>query len=196
MNTLLEKRGVHEGAGPAAFKNTVAGFRNTMIGSGRTTQGGAVQGSVTGATAEQLLTALYQRMQVGGGSPVGGGGAVPAMPAGPMFERVDSITGGRSHGFVVTGAAAVPIAPGTPVQFASIEPGLLASINEVQRLNALATAAGKGGAAAALISERDERHLRAHVAERATRQVDKLTIELVGMLFDRIHQDKHIPAEI
>ena len=113
-----------------------------------------------------------------------------------MFERVDSITGGMSAGFVVTGAAAVPIAPGTPVQFAAIDPGLLASINEVQRLNALATMAGKSGAAAAMISERDEHHLRAHVAERATRQVDKLTIELVGMLFDRIHQDKHLPAEI
>lgn len=200
LNSQLEKRGVHEGAPAASFKNTVAGFRNTMIGSGRTTQGGAVQGSITGATAEQLLSALYQRMQVpmgglAGGHPMGGG-AVPAMPGGPMFERVDSITGGMTPGFVVTGAAAVPIAPGTPVQFAAIDPGLLASINEVQRLNALATVAGKSGAAAAMISERDEKHLRAHVAERATRQVDKLTIELVGMLFDRIHQDKHLPAEI
>jgi hypothetical protein len=203
LNTQLERRGVHEGAPAASFKNTVAGFRNTMIGSGRTTQGGAVHGSITGATAEQLLSALYQRMQVPmggitGGHPIGGS-TVPAMPAGPMFERVDSLTGGVSGvspGFVVTGAAAVPIAPGTPVQFAAIEPGLLASINEVQRLNALATVAGKSGAAAAMISERDEQHLRAHVAERATRQIDKLTIELVGMLFDRIHQDKHLPAEI
>jgi hypothetical protein len=56
--------------------------------------------------------------------------------------------------------------------------------------------AGKSGAAAAAISERDEQHLRQHVADRATRQIDKLTIELVGMLFDRIHQDKHVPAEI
>jgi hypothetical protein len=203
LNTQLEKRGVHEGAAAPAFKNTVAGFRNTMIGSGRTTQGGAAHGSVTGATAEQLLSALYQRMQVPVGGMSGGhavvGGAVPAMPTAPMFERVESVTGGVSGvspGFVVTGAAAVPIAPGTPVQFAAIDPSLLASINEVQRLNALATVAGKSGAAAAMISERDEKHLRAHVAERATRQIDKLTIELVGMLFDRIHQDKHLPAEI
>ena len=77
-----------------------------------------------------------------------------------------------------------------------IDPGLLASINEVQRLNALSTVAGKSGAAAQMISERDEAHLRSHVAEKATKQIDKLTIELVGMLFDRIHQDKHLPAEI
>jgi hypothetical protein len=92
---------------------------------------------------------------------------------------------------------AVPVAPGTPVQFAAIDPGLLASINEVQRLNALAAVAARNGSAAGVsISERDEAQLRAHVAEKATKQVDKLVIELVGMLFDRIHQDKHLPAEI
>ncbi len=89
------------------------------------------------------------------------------------------------------------VAAGTPVQFAAIEPGLLASINEVQRLNALAAVAARSGSAAAVaISERDEAQLRAHVAERATKQIDKLVIELVGMLFDRIHQDKHLPGEI
>jgi hypothetical protein len=74
---------------------------------------------------------------------------------------------------------------------------LLASINEVQRLNALAAVAARSGSpTAAAISERDETQLRQHVAERATKQIDKLVIELVGMLFDRIHQDKHLPAEI
>jgi hypothetical protein len=195
LNRHLEERGVQEVAATAAFKNTVAGFRNTMAGTGRVTQAGQITGAITGATAEQLLSALYHRMQV---QPMGmATGAVPAVPppAG-MFERVDSVLP-AAPGYVSTGApAAVPVAPGVPMQFAMIEPGLLASINEVQRLNALATMAGKNGAAAAAISERDELHLRQHVAEKATRQVDKLTIELVGMLFDRIHQDKHIPAEI
>ncbi len=210
LNDDLEGKGVQEGTSSSSFRNTVAGFRNTMVGSGsgsgggggRTTQGGRAPGAITGATAEQLLSALYQRMQV---PTVPGGGAMPMssmphtqMPATPMFDRVEPATGASmmSPGFVVTGAASVPIAPGTPVQFAAIDPGLLASINEVQRLNALATMAGKSGAAAAMISERDEAHLRTHVAEKATKQIDKLTIELVGMLFDRIHQDKHLPAEI
>ena len=218
LNKQLEERGVQEAAATGGFKNTVAGFRNTMVGvaGARNTQGGPVTGAITGATAEQLLSALYHRMQV---QPAGGGGgamlmpgtpqmpgipAVPGVPGIPggggssMFERVDmAAPASGAQGFPSTGAvSAVPIAPGVPVQFAAIEPGLLASINEVQRLNAMATMAGKNGAAAAAISERDEQHLRQHVAEKATRQVDKLTIELVGMLFDRIHQDKHIPAEI
>lgn len=195
LNRELEEQGVQEAAA-TGFRNTVAGFRNTMAGTGRVTQAGQVTGTITGATAEQLLNALYHRMQV---QPAGvASGVVPAMPppAGAMFERVDAVPS-AIPAFSITGSAgAVPIAPGVPVQFAAIEPALLASINEVQRLNALATMSGRNGAAAAAISERDELHLRQHVADKATRQVDKLTIELVGMLFDRIHQDKHIPAEI
>jgi hypothetical protein len=195
LNNQLEQRGVQEVNSVAAFKNTVAGFRNTMVGTGRVTQAGQVTGVITGATAEQLLSALYHRMQV---QPGVGAAALPVGPAPSLFERVEPFAGaGAAQGFATTGsAAAVPIAPGVPVPFAAIDPALLASINEVQRLNAMATMAGKNGAAAAAISERDELHLRQHVAEKATRQVDKLTIELVGMLFDRIHQDKHIPAEI
>ena len=205
LNNELEGKGVQEGGAASAYKPT--GFRNTMVGPGagaaRTTQGGAAPGSMTGTTAEQLLSALYQRMQV---PTVPGGGAarpLPSMPhtqlpSVPLFDRVDQITGSPmlSPGFVITGSASTPLAPNTPVQFAMIDPGLLASINEVQRLNALATTSGKSGAAAQMISERDEAHLRSHVAEKATKQIDKLTIELVGMLFDRIHQDKHLPAEI
>ncbi len=200
LNNDLEGKGVQEGSAAAPFKPT--GFRNTMLGGaggpGRTTQGGHTPGSMTGNTAEQLLSALYQRMQV----PTVPGGARPMphsqLPGTALFERAEAITGSpmMSPGFVITGAASMPIAAGTPVQFATIDPGLLASINEVQRLNAMATMSGKSGAAAQLISERDEAHLRQHVSEKATKQIDKLTIELVGMLFDRIHQDKHLPAEI
>ena len=198
MNNDLEGKGVQEGG---AVQHP--GFRNTMVsGAGspaRTTQGGQAPGAMTGTTAEQLLSALYQRMQV---PTVPGGARQPSMqhsqlPVTPMFDRVDRVTGSpMSPGFVITGSASTPLAPNTPVQFAMIDPGLLASINEVQRLNAMATMAGKSGAAAQMISERDEAHLRSHVAEKATKQIDKLTIELVGMLFDRIHQDKHLPAEI
>jgi hypothetical protein len=131
---------------------------------------------------------------------------ITSVPTQPLFDRTDfavpspPIAPGAA-GFGNTGVfpvgSAVPVAPGTPVQFAAIDPGLLASINEVQRLNALAAVAARSGSASATaISERDEAQLRAHVSERATKQIDKLVIELVGMLFDRIHQDKHLPAEI
>jgi hypothetical protein len=202
----LRNQGVEERAPAAtAFKNSMAGFRNTFVAAGRPSQGGGSAGAITGATAEQLLSALYQRMKVPmTGAPAGGVPIAPAtgMPTGPLFERTDlavpTPVAPAATGFANTGVAApAALSQGTPVQFAAIDPGLLASINEVQRLNALAAVAARSGSAAAVgISERDEAQLRAHVAEKATKQIDKLVIELVGMLFDRIHQDKHLPSEI
>ena len=207
LTRQLRQQGIEERSGAAtAFKNSMAGFRNTFVAAGRPSQGGGSVGAITGATAEQLLSALYQRMKVPmiGPAPTGAVPVAPAtgMPTGPLFERAELATpvapGGA--GFANTGVGApagAVVAPGTPVQFAAIDPGLLASINEVQRLNALAAVAARSGSASAVaISERDEAQLRAHVAERATKQIDKLVIELVGMLFDRIHQDKHLPGEI
>ncbi len=221
LNRQLRDQGVEErNTAVAAFKNSMAGFRNTFVAAGRPSQQGAGgPGPISGATAEQLLSALYQRMQL----PIAASGAampappVAGAPAQPMFERTDAAvpgaampgvalpTGGfapgafmpQGGGFAPADGAVpqMPVAPGTPVQFAAIDPGLLASINEVQRLNALAAVAARSGATTS-ISERDEAKLRAHVSERATRQIDKLVIELVGMLFDRIHQDKHLPADI
>lgn len=208
LNRQLQEQGVEErNVAATAFKNSMAGFRNTFVATGRPSQVGGHAGAITGATAEQLLTALYQRMQVPmAGAPVHATPVVPvtAIPPQPLFDRTDLAVSSApvapgGTGFANTGVFAPGgvMAPGTPVQFAAIDPGLLASINEVQRLNALAAVAARSGSATgASISERDEAQLRAHVAEKATKQIDKLVIELVGMLFDRIHQDKHLPAEI
>ncbi len=38
--------------------------------------------------------------------------------------------------------------------------------------------------------------MRARLAGKATSEVDKLTIEIVGLVFDRINQDRHVPGEI
>ena len=139
------------------------------------------------------------------------GGTVPAVPALSMaLDHPDTLAGPTTLGFagsvpvpapadataVAPALASAPVGLGVPVQFAAIDPALLASINEVQRLNALVTMTGRGGVAAPAVKERDEHQLRQQVAEKATRQVDKLTIELVGMVFDRIHQDEQIPGEI
>jgi hypothetical protein len=136
------------------------------------------------------------------------GGAVPA-PAMALDHADTHALGPTTQGFAgsVPGAlphvpaaapalSAAPVALGTPVQFAAIDPALLASINEVQRLNALATMTGRGGTSAPAVMERDEHRLRQQVVDKATRQVDKLTVELVGMVFDRIHQDEQIPSQI
>lgn len=72
------------------------------------------------------------------------------------------------------------------------EPALLDAVSELQRLGL------QGLHGAALSSEQSERvtEWRAHLVDTAGRTVDKLTIELVGMLFDRVLQNEQVPAEI
>jgi hypothetical protein len=164
---------------------------------------------VGGTTAEQLLTALFQRMnaRIAGGI----GGAAPGVSAHSMaLDHADTqALGPTTRGFagsvpadspavasVAAALSAAAVGPGVPVQFATIDPALLASINEVQRLSALATMTGRAGTSAPAAMERDALQLRQQVAGHATRQVDKLTVELVGMVFDRIHQDDQIPPQV
>lgn len=72
------------------------------------------------------------------------------------------------------------------------EPGLLQAVGEFQRLGLQglsgATLTDDGGAQAAA--------WRSHLIDKSTRTVDKLTIELVGMLFDQIMKDDQLPSEI
>ncbi|HSQ10199.1 MAG TPA: DUF1631 family protein, partial [Burkholderiaceae bacterium] len=93
LNRQLRDQGVEErNTAATAFKNTMAGFRNTFVAAGRPSQGGGAVGAITGATAEQLLSALYQRMQVPmGGAQVHGTPVVPitSVPTQPLFDRTD-----------------------------------------------------------------------------------------------------------
>ena len=177
------------------------------MATGRPSQVGHA-GAITGATAEQLLSALYQRMQVPmGRAPVHGTPVVPvtAIPPQPLFDRADLAVptppvapGSRFRQYRAFPARGVAGGAGDPGAVRRDRSGPA----RVDQRSAAAQCAGRGGGpqriadGAPSISERDEAQLRAHVAERATKQIDKLVIELVGMLFDRIHQDKHLPAEI
>jgi len=226
LNKRLEQQGVPDGDA-SSYNAATAGVRAAAV-SGEPTPpstptaggiagvaGSAVQAAAASAsaasvgctTAEQLLAALFQRMNAN----LAGGirGSVPVVPAPTVALDLPDSIGPTTQGFagcapesaaaVAAGASALTSAPvglGVPVQFAAIDPALLASINEVQRLNALATMTGWGGASAPAAKERSEHQLRQSVVEKATRQVDKLTVELVGMVFDRIHQDEQIPAQI
>ncbi len=69
---------------------------------------------------------------------------------------------------------------------------LLGAINELQQLGL----EGFHGAAFAGSGAGSINAWRGHLVEKSTRTVDKLTIELVGMLFEHILQDKQVPAEI
>lgn len=71
-------------------------------------------------------------------------------------------------------------------------PELLGAINELQQLGL----EGFHGAAFAGTGAGSINAWRGHLVEKSARTVDKLTIELVGMLFEHILQDKQVPAEI
>lgn len=192
----------------SAGRDTVAGMRNTMAGSfGPTIGGGMVTAGpggtgmrfVSGFSAEQMLNALYQRMQL------------VAQPV-PFGTPVAPTAGGRYAPAPTVGgpglAAAIPAGVGAPVAGAApigagaatggaviIDTALLAALNEAQRLGAIAVAAVQQGQPAPDLAV-DPGQLRAKVADKATKQIDKLTIEIVGLLFDRINQDRHVPAKI
>jgi hypothetical protein len=225
LNRRLEQQGVPDGEA-ASYSTGMAGVRAAAAAAepaaqpartagaaaaaaaniGLTSEAVPAPASVSCTTAEQLLAALFQRMnaRIAGGI----GGAVPA-PSMVLDHAETHSLGPTTQGFagsvpaaappIATVAPALPAAPvalGTPVQFAAIDPELLASINEVQRLNALTTMTGRSGTSAPAITARDDHRLRQQVVDKATRQVDKLTVELVGMVFDRIHQDEQIPPQI
>lgn len=70
-------------------------------------------------------------------------------------------------------------------------PDLLAAISDMQRSGSVQ--------APEVIVPVDPQSVpvwRANLIDKSTRTIDKLTIELVGMLFDQVLQDKQVPAEI
>jgi hypothetical protein len=71
-------------------------------------------------------------------------------------------------------------------------PPLLEALNELQQLGL----EGFHGAAFAGTQAGSINVWREHLIEKSSRTVDKLTIELVGMMFDQVLRDGQVPAEI
>lgn len=149
--------------------------------------------------AEEILRALYQRLQVP--APPEAMAAVPggAVPAGAMPPvQLFSPPGQEGASGTPGGATGYPpTATGVPAVAATsyVDAALIGAIHNIQRLSALAMAGGEEPNKP-LDARVDAGELRDRLAERATRQVDKLTIEIVGLLFDRIERDKHVPPPI
>jgi hypothetical protein len=206
-------------------------------GAGNTRAAGGEGGGVFGPNAEQILQALYQRLNLGGPiTPVSGGfsgmgglpnmGELPAinpnvlasvpvmsplatmlfgggMPAGGVAAQggdagVAGMAGvaGGAAGYGGVGSGAVgdgPIVMGGTHTVVSLD--LLNAINDIQKLGAMALTAVQQGQPAPDASI-DNTKLRSKLVEKAPEQVDKLTIEIVGLLFERINQDRHVPAPI
>jgi len=202
-------RGDHNAMGG---RNTIASpFGSTVVPGMLTGNPMTVGGMrfVTGFSAEQMLNALYQRMQLVStpmplGMPMGGGAA--QVPGG-RYAPAPTIGGGVAPGLPGVGGAPMGMpAGGVPLggvplggmpggQGIVIDPALLAALNDAQRLGAIAVAAVQQGQPPPDLAV-DPVQLRAKVADKATKQIDKLTIEIVGLLFDRINQDKHVPPQI
>lgn len=212
------------------------GWRSTMMRQGRPTNiggpstrgpGGSSGGAGSIANAEQILQALYSRLQLPAvGAPMGSASAAPTAAALPMLHALT----GRMPGGYPAAPDGVQVAPGltvqTPGQMPSapvgygqmsggqmpmgqsgagqvpmigapimIDPNLLTAINEIQKLSAVALAAAQQGGPA-LDAAIPAAELRNKLADKAANQIDKLTIEIVGLLFDRVNQDKLVPREI
>jgi hypothetical protein len=193
-------------------RTNVTGGVPTTTGFGPLTTGG--MHFAGGVSAEQVLQSLYQRMHlVGPGAMLGGmpaaplpgvaplGGGFPAhAPAGAAGQgryAPAPTVGGTSMYAAQHIARAIP--PGVGVGGATapvaIDANLIHAINEIQRLGALAMTAVQQGRPAPDAAV-DVAQVRSRLTETASKQVDKLTIEIVGLLFDRIHDDKHVPPQI
>jgi hypothetical protein len=73
-------------------------------------------------------------------------------------------------------------------------PQLLQSVGEFQQNDLQGL--GPGIDFSVMPAAESVREVREELISKSTRTVDKLTIELVGMLFDHVMQDKQVPAEI
>jgi hypothetical protein len=186
--------------GLSADLATTTGWRSTSIRTGRGTHTGVdttTQGLALprGVNAEHVLQALYQRLQLvpqgaaGVGAQGNAGAQSTAVPPGMVMVPAGSAAAGAGMGPMAPAGGMVAAAP------IIIDPGLINAINEIQKLSALALASAQHGGPApdAAINAAE---LRNKLVEKATEQVDKLTIEIVGLLFERINSDKHVPREI
>ena len=125
---------------------------------------------------QSALLSLLGRLQPAFAAPGTGVVAAPAAPGASPAAQADRRAAER--------------APGAGWTF---DPALASAINNALRATASTamTVAGHHAAEPAATTE-----LRKGLIETASRKIDKLTIELVGLLFDRIQRDRHVPDAI
>jgi hypothetical protein len=161
----------HQASRTAAAPGEAAPPPPTMGGAG-SAGGGA--GGYQGARPATIPAGGY----VGGA----GGGAGQLVDASAVLDNLLARLQANAHGY-------------RPPQLPSPGPAdapLLDAINELQHLGL----EGVQGAVFAGTPAGSLNAWREHLISQSTRTVDKLTIELVGMLFDHVMQDKQVPAEI
>lgn len=210
MNLQLAAEGVSDIADPELLRHTMIGARaaqaqrpwvNTLAGQVHFDGAPLLPDvpSAAGEHSEQLLAALYQKLQ--GSTPAPAPAPVSGVPAGSTLGSTPDQLPRMPFGQVEPIMAAPPaLAPGLMLgqDGVLVDPRLLAAIVEQQQLTAklVLDAGGEVVGESPQEASAEEATRRAALIERASRQVDKLTIELVGLLFDRIHNDKYLPEAI
>jgi uncharacterized protein DUF1631 len=108
-----------------------------------------------------------------------------------LLDRVQPAAQGAPQPAVPAERAATPEGRGGGTGLTP-DPGLLSAVNDALRATAsVASVAAGTGADAAAVAE-----LRQGLVDAASRKLDKLTIELVGLLFGGIQRDRHVPSAI
>ncbi len=72
---------------------------------------------------------------------------------------------------------------------------LLEALGELQRASRATLAALHQGVALG-VDEQEAAQARAGLIQKAHRQIDKLTIEIVGLVFERVNRDAHVPKKV
>jgi len=193
----IEQRLADSGASDAfpAWQPTTIGQQGAARGRAPTIGGGPAAGAGRAAPAPEALSAedaqsrsvlltLLERLHP----------AVPsaAGPGAPAVARSAEAGGSAPTTQAERTALLESRAPGSAIAF---DPILLAAINQALQATATVAAAAAGHSAAAADAAGTV-ELRKGLIETASRKLDKLTIELVGLLFDRIQRDRHVPDSI
>jgi hypothetical protein len=150
-----------------------------------TTQPGAGPATIPGGVG-------YGPGAMAGGMPGGMPGMFGGMPRGPMAAAIfdPSVALNNLLTRLQSNARDMRLPP--MPQVGPAEAPLLEAIGELQQLGL----EGVHGAAFAGTAAGSINTWREHLVDKSNRTVDKLTIEIVGMLFDHVLQDKQVPAEI
>jgi hypothetical protein len=124
-------------------------------------------------------------------SPEAGASGIPhVVPAPNPALVLQALLGRLKHNAAPSDSQAPQDLPELPPGQTS--PALMAAITELQSLGL----EGVQGAAFAGTQAGSIRAWREHLAEQSDRTVDKLTIEIVSMMFDHVLRDEQVPTEI
>jgi len=199
----IEKRLADSGASDAVpvWHSTVVGTHGAARGRSATGTSGAERMgneivSLGDAQSSSMLLSLLERLQPGAFATAGTAPAAGTAGSGPMAGAASATPGGAALTRADRVAFLESRAPGSGWSF---DPALISAINDALRMTASAASAAATAAAGRPAGGVDAAHtaeLRKGLIDTASRKIDKLTIELVGLLFDRIQRDRHIPDAI